>query len=78
MAKPEPTPIELLCRNAPFDALPPALRAELGPVLRRVSLAPGEVLFAIGDPLAGFYLVETGALDIETGGSRSRGAAPAT
>lgn len=68
MAKPEPTPIELLCRNAPFDALPPALRAELGPVLRRVSLAPGEVLFAIGDPLAGFYLVETGALDIETGG----------
>ncbi|MBC7131693.1 MAG: CBS domain-containing protein [Roseovarius sp.] len=68
MARPEPTPIEVLCRAAPFDALPEALRADLAPDLARVVLAPGEVLFATGDRLGGLYLVETGALDIETGG----------
>ncbi|MBE0453567.1 DUF294 nucleotidyltransferase-like domain-containing protein [Roseovarius autotrophicus] len=69
MAKAEPTPIEILCRNAPFGAVPGALRTELAPVLRRVTLEANEVLFATGDPLKGLYLVETGALDIVTGGS---------
>ncbi|MBC7163498.1 MAG: cyclic nucleotide-binding/CBS domain-containing protein [Roseovarius sp.] len=67
MAKAEPTPIDALCSNPPFDSLPEGVRAGLAPHLRRVPLAPGEVLFAAGDPLEGFYLVEGGALDIVTG-----------
>jgi len=70
MAESAPTPIEILCRNAPFDALPEALRAELAPDLSFETLAEGEMLFVIGTPLRGFYLVEEGALDIETTGNQ--------
>ncbi len=63
----DPDLIKVLRRHAPFDTLPAALCAELSPDLKRVEIAVGEVLFAKGAPLAGLYVIETGALDIVTG-----------
>jgi len=67
MSDPRPDPLEALTRHAPFAALSAALRAELGPHLALLEIATGEVLFQKGGPLAGLYVVESGALDIETG-----------
>lgn len=63
----DPDLIKVLRRHAPFDTLPAALCAELAPDLKRAEIAVGEVLFAKGAPLAGLYVIETGALDIVTG-----------
>lgn len=63
----DPDLIRVLRRHAPFDTLPAALSAALAPDLRRIEIAAGEVLFAKGAPLAGIYVIEAGALDIETG-----------
>ncbi|SEM13524.1 CBS domain-containing protein [Roseovarius azorensis] len=67
MSEPDTDLIKVLRRHAPFDALPGVLCTSLAPDLTRVEIAPGELLFAKGEPLAGLYVVESGALDIETG-----------
>jgi len=63
----DPDLIKVLRRYAPFDTLSAALCAWLAPDLRRVKLAVGEEIFAKGAPLAGLYVIESGALDIVTG-----------
>ncbi|WP_417733690.1 DUF294 nucleotidyltransferase-like domain-containing protein [Roseovarius sp.] len=67
MSDPRTDLLEALTRHAPFDALPDALRRDIGPHLAMVEIATGDVLFQKGGPLAGLYVVESGALDIETG-----------
>jgi CBS domain-containing protein len=67
MPESAPALIDTLCAQQPFDALPEALRATLAPELEPVELAPGETLFAKGAPLAGLYVIVSGAFDIQTG-----------
>ena len=55
--------------HSPFDLLPPETHAALANKVRRVHSDAGEVLFAEGQPLKGLYLLEAGAVDIETAGS---------
>lgn len=55
--------------HTPFDLLPPDAHAALAAHVRRIQSAPGDVLFAEGQPLEGLYLIESGAVDIEAAGS---------
>jgi len=63
------TPAEILhvlTHSAPFDMLPEAKRRALAGKAQRVAAPKGAVLFEEGAPIEGLYLVESGALDIES------------
>ena len=66
MAQDQSEILDSLSDRAPFDMLPPDLLADLAPRARRVTARAGEVLFRQGDQMDGFYLIESGLLDIET------------
>jgi CBS domain-containing protein len=63
------TPAEILhvlTHNAPFDMLPEGQRRALAENAQRAAVPKGSILFEEGAPLEGLYLVESGALDIES------------
>ncbi len=61
--------LESLTQYAPFDLLPEESRPPLARDVRRIDVGEGQVLFHESDPLDGLYIVESGALDIESSNS---------
>ncbi|MAY45882.1 MAG: histidine kinase [Rhodobacteraceae bacterium] len=57
--------IDALLRHPPFDMLPQELGPDLDARILRATLAAGELLFEKGQPLAGVYVIETGATQSE-------------
>lgn len=58
--------LHILTHYAPFDMLPEGKRRALAEKARRVVAAKDSILFEEGAPIEGLYLVESGALDIES------------
>ena len=58
--------LHILSHNAPFDMLPEGKRRALAEKVKRVTAPKGSILFEEGAPIEGLYLVESGALDIES------------
>lgn len=58
--------LHILTHYAPFDMLPEGKRRALSEKARRVVAAKDSILFEEGAPIEGLYLVESGALDIES------------
>ena len=67
-----PPVTDLLARSAFFNALPPAQRHTLAREMRDVTLDPGELLFARGDPGSEIYLVVEGRIRISVLSSDGR------
>ena len=57
--------IDALLRHPPFDMLPPELAPELDARVTRSTIAPGALLFEKGQPIAGVYVIESGATQSE-------------
>nr|WP_233152065.1 DUF294 nucleotidyltransferase-like domain-containing protein [Marinibacterium profundimaris] len=57
--------IQSLLRHPPFDMLPPELAPELDARVTRSTIAPGNLLFEKGQPIAGVYVIESGATQSE-------------
>ena len=61
--------LDSLIRHAPFDLLPAETHPLLSEHTRRLHIDAGQVVFQEGKALAGLYLLENGAIDIEATGS---------
>ncbi|CAN0582481.1 unnamed protein product, partial [Ectocarpus sp. 12 AP-2014] len=57
--------IDALLRHPPFDILPQDLGPELDARIARSTVAANALLFEKGQPLAGVYVIETGATQSE-------------
>ncbi|MCO8144099.1 DUF294 nucleotidyltransferase-like domain-containing protein [Rhodovulum tesquicola] len=69
MSDPEAGILESLRQAPPFDLIPEDALAALGPSIRRITVGPGQTICTEGERLDGLYVIETGTVDIETGGS---------
>ncbi len=61
-------PMDRLLQVPPFDHLPPEERAALESEIAERHAAPGDVIFREGEALDALYVVETGRVDIWSGG----------
>ncbi|GAA0287204.1 DUF294 nucleotidyltransferase-like domain-containing protein [Rhodovulum strictum] len=69
MSDPEADILESLRQVPPFDLIPEDALAALGPSVRRMSVGPGTTICTEGERLDGLFVIESGTVDIETGGS---------
>ncbi|HDR27776.1 CBS domain-containing protein, partial [Rhodovulum sp.] len=69
MSDPEAGILESLRQVPPFDLIPEDALAALGPGIRRITVGPGQTICTEGERLDGLFVIESGTVDIETGGS---------
>ena len=66
MANSENSTLDSLIALSPFNLLPPTTHAELAAQVSRREVKSGSLIFAEGDVLDGLFVLEHGAIDIET------------